>query len=303
MIKPGAPFGEELTSVCHAGSRSTPAVQRLNTPQMLASEITLRLGPVAFTVESRTPVMTQIIHHHFSPEIGRPVEGSPRLVCESGFFPDKDFALRESGRTVEARSHYWILRNTGLEATYLPRYRLAWAAIPEKLPQFLTLLQMLFPLWLEGFDGMLIRGSTVVHHERSYLLLDDSALGDERADGTPKASSLFGGEISLLAQSKDGKFMAHQTPLGGNARPATKLKGAPLAEIFICSGTVAPDKAPLTGNQAFSHLYSRLLTFTEDPSRHGALRERVRRLTEHVRVRVLPNGSDIRFLTGYTEHH
>lgn len=264
-------------------------------PESVTSENTLRIGPIVFTVVSRTPSMSQIVHTHFSHLIDNPEESSVRLVCDSGYASEMEALIPLVKTTIEPRSNYWILRSNGFEATYFPRYRLAWVGMPERLPHFLKLLQMPVTLWLDDVQGVLIQGTTIVHQERSYLLLEESSSPEESRVGIPRRPLLLGEEVSLVARSQSGDFMAYQTPFGNHSVGDQKPMGAPLGGVFIFNDVADRQRASITPKQFHSSLLNRALLYTADSRSLAALENRIWQIVEGVRLHMLPRRGEMRF--------
>jgi|GEM_PF-5103177 len=264
-------------------------------PECVTSEITLRIGPIVFTVVSRTPTMSQIVHTHFSHLIDNPEESSVRLVCDSGYASEMDSLIPLVKTTIEPRSNYWVLRSNGFEATYFPRYRLAWVGMPERLPHLLKLLQMLVTLWLDDVEGVLIQGTTIVHQERSYLLLEESSSPEESRPGIPRRPLLLGEEVSLVARSQSGEFMAYQTPFGNHSVGDQKPMGAPLGSVFIFSDVADRQRASITPKQFHSSLLNKVLMYTADSPTLATLKNRVWQIVDGVRIHMLPRRGEMRF--------
>lgn len=247
-----------------------------------SSELTLKIGSIVFTIESRTSNIAQIIHKHFSHCLGNPEESSLRLICDSKDRPGLNSSNTRVENPIERRSSYWVLRSKDFEATYFPRYRMAWASIPENIHCISQLLQMLFTLWLEKRQGMLIEGLTVLHKEWSYIFLDVAKADCDSLTAIPRPGLLLQGELSLVAFSPEGGYIASQAPLGHHSSVEGQMIEAPLAGIFFLSEAHFDEVRSLHGDLAVPKVMNHVFSFTQEPACVEALTGNVRRLANTV---------------------
>jgi hypothetical protein len=266
---------------------------RATTLEMSTSEITLQIGPVVLTIESRTSTMTKIVNQHFKDFSSDPGDSPLRLICDSKPAPTINALLPADGRLIERRASYWVLRTKNFEATYFPRYRMAWAAIPENIHHLRTLLEMLFSLWLTERGSILLRGLAVAHHKKAFLLMD--ALDESGDDRSTTTTGLLQNETSILTRSARGTHRIHGTPLGGDDLTGAKIPAASMAGIIFVSNAKGSGLRPMTPEKAVPHLLRQAVDFVEDQARTAELRNWLHRLVHRVPVYELPGRENLQF--------
>ncbi|MDD5541647.1 MAG: hypothetical protein PHX83_00555 [Acidobacteriia bacterium] len=259
---------------------------------MAPREIYLKIGPITFTIESRTRLLTELLYRELGASIGTKEESSRRLICDSQCaMYAKSFNPFEKP-SVEPRSHYWVLSSKQVEASYFPRYRLAWAALPENAHSLRCLLQMLFTLWMEEQQGLLVSGSTVVHHGMSYLLLEET--NHQQADRpTPIQPTLLGKEISMLGLSEKGECYAYSTPLGDDGLEKRPAEGAPLQGIFLIGRDSTDSPRVMSLEEASYSLRRSTLCFSKAGEVFERINERTQEILGKIKAyRTAANGSE-----------
>lgn len=244
--------------------------------------VALRIGPLAFTVESRTPLLARMVRRHFSSFSSGTVSSPLRIVLDSSFASDFDPFPRNRSEMIERRSSYWTLRATNYEAAYFPRYRMVWASVPEDTTAISKLFKILTTLWMEKQGGVLMHGATVVHRNRGYIFSDESAGTLLNQDSTGQSHPFPEDHVSLLAESASHGYCVHGTPFGGNSSEAGLISGLPLVGLYYLKPAGDRRVVPVSKANARGLLMHRLLWFAKDWMSIEAIRNQVQHIVSHV---------------------
>ena len=259
------------------------------------AEMTLRIGLMTFTVESRTPSMTRVLYQRFSKFLGNPEQSCLRVVCESKAPADSGWMNGMEKNSTERRSNYWVLRTPHFEASYFPRYHMAWAAVPENTHQLLRLFRMLFTVWMQERGGALVQAMTVTHQNRSFVFVDCLSAGYDSLALTCRPDFLMGDEYSLLIPLPSTGFGAFAAPFGEEP-PQEKIDStdASLAGIYFLDEDAQTPVTRLTPQEAFPRLMRHVLSFSRDPQSVDQVRSNVLRLLDSTPLFKVSSNSDQR---------